>query len=677
MTHASQLTDLMDRMMNVDIFQPSEKHRMTQDERKTFLDPNLIMDARHRILREDLSASPTKCSVFAEAKRLLAQEEETQSFLKKQQRYLERELRRFEAEVLKSRPKFSGPYTCKRKSFAPSDDEEFWGSCRRTRRKRLVFEESTERSCSLESVMNSAPKTDELDDSSTKVQRKEGPETTERELSHFGNIKVMITDKPSSETELYRLDVLRKCFDALRENAEEERRLREIRTKIQESVTLRLTRKYFDAWRTHARNARMLEKLQEDPGVSDERKIELFISAIAERQKDLMKTKKSRNREDDVVTREISGTRKKSIVLRPVVVESPAQSRLIAQKRIIDDQRAKLAEQRRIIEELKLKEAQKEIYKAERETVDIAKETLTLCGKMTRRTLIQLMQQAGYRDESLMVSHKAPDPPKFLWRMEARAKARRERIKLAEETRRMKLEEQKKREEVALLEEEQTKRRLQQEAAAEARRLRREQEQNRLREIERQKRLNNVADQFHRRYLLRRYLIDPLSTLVEQKKSNAKKADDWYRCNLVRRMFVLWKTETETVCETRIAIAESFYHRSLMISAFGEWKRMAKEVNSKHQVAVDFCDMKMLDRYFGSWRTVILELKAEHKRNEELADSCYEQKLKARHFSMWRKYLTIAVDIAESEKRKEELRQLVQIVIPDFDPRLRGVALED
>ncbi|XP_078037143.1 uncharacterized protein LOC144470149 isoform X2 [Augochlora pura] len=671
MSRANQVTDLMDRMINVDIFQPSEKHRMTQDERKTFLDPNLIMDARHRILREDLSASPTKCSVFAEAKRLLAQEEETQSFLKKQQRFLERELRRFESEVLRSRPKFSDPYACKRRSFAPSDDDEFWDSCMKTRRK------STERRCSLESTINFVPKTDEIDDSSTKIQRREGPETTERELLHFGNIKVMITDKPNSESELHRLDILRKCFDVLRENAKEECRLREIRTKIRENMTFKLRRKYFDAWRMQARNARMLEKLQEDPGVSDERKIDLFISAITERQRDLMKIKKSRNREDDVVTREISGTKKKSVFLRPVVIESPAQSRLIAQKKIIDEQRAKLAEQSRVIEELKLKEAQKVIYKAERETIDTAKTALTLCGKMTRRTLIQLMQQAGYRDESLTVPHKAPDPPKFLSRMEARAEARRERIKLAEETRRIRLEEQKKREETARLEEEQMKRRLQQEAAAEARRLRREQEQNRLREIERQKKLNNVADQFHRKYLLRRYLIDPLYILVEQKKSNAKKADIWYRRNLVRRMFVLWKTETETVCETKIAVAESFYYRSLMISTFREWKRMAKEVNSKHQVAADFCDMKLLDRYFDSWRTVILELKAERKRNEELANDCYEQKLKARHFSMWRKYLTIAVDIAESERRKEELRQLVQTVIPDFDPKLRGVALED
>lgn len=63
----------------------------------------------------------------------------------------------------------------------------------------------------------------------------------------------------------------------------------------------------------------------------------------------------------------------------------------------------------------------------------------------------------------MTVTRHPPEPPKFLLRMEARAKARRKRVKLAEEIRRQKLEEQKRKEEAARMEEEQKKRRLQQE----------------------------------------------------------------------------------------------------------------------------------------------------------------------------------------------------------------------
>lgn len=62
-----------------------------------------------------------------------------------------------------------------------------------------------------------------------------------------------------------------------------------------------------------------------------------------------------------------------------------------------------------------------------------------------------------------MVPRKRMNPPIFLLRMEARAEARRKRIRLAAEIRKQKLEEQKKMEEASRIEEEQKKKRLQQE----------------------------------------------------------------------------------------------------------------------------------------------------------------------------------------------------------------------
>lgn len=69
MVRFDEARQLMDEMMKVTIFQPSEKRRMLEDERRTFLDPNLIMDARHKIFRENLCKSPAKSSVLAEARK--------------------------------------------------------------------------------------------------------------------------------------------------------------------------------------------------------------------------------------------------------------------------------------------------------------------------------------------------------------------------------------------------------------------------------------------------------------------------------------------------------------------------------------------------------------------------------------------------------------------------------
>lgn len=67
------------------------------------------------------------------------------------------------------------------------------------------------------------------------------------------------------------------------------------------------------------------------------------------------------------------------------------------------------------------------------------------------------------RDKSLIAPVRVPSPPKFLARMEARAEARKNRIKLREEARRKKLEDERRKEEAARRAEEQERKRLQQE----------------------------------------------------------------------------------------------------------------------------------------------------------------------------------------------------------------------
>lgn len=50
--------------------------------------------------------------------------------MKKEQAFIERELRRFEQDLEKSRPKFFRK-SCSKKSMASSDDENFWGTTSR------------------------------------------------------------------------------------------------------------------------------------------------------------------------------------------------------------------------------------------------------------------------------------------------------------------------------------------------------------------------------------------------------------------------------------------------------------------------------------------------------------------------------------------------------------------
>lgn len=219
--------------------------------------------------------------------------------------------------------------------------------------------------------------------------------TTEIKGSFSSNIKVTIKDKASCQSEENRLHILRSCFEALQENARDKKRRREIKTNIQSIAIHRSLKRCIHVWKMHVENAKKArQKLSEN---SDAHKIEILIGTIAETQKELTKSRKADLKMPFTTNGKESAEVRKRIPTRLLVVESPAQSRLNAQKEIIRKQKMKLAEQSRIIEELKLKQVQEEITRSGEETMNAAKETLTHCGQQTRRTLIQLMRQAGYR----------------------------------------------------------------------------------------------------------------------------------------------------------------------------------------------------------------------------------------------------------------------------------------
>lgn len=221
------------------------------------------------------------------------------------------------------------------------------------------------------------------------------------EGASFGNIKVTIKDRSNYESEDQRLCILRSYFGVLRENAWDKRRLREIKINIQSIASRGSMRRCIRAWRAHVVNERKdryeIHVATAGAKDSDARKIETLVNAITETQKELSKCRRAESKDSPPSRARDNEVRKRTPSIKPLVVESPAQNRLNAQKEIIRKQRMKLAEQSKLIDELKLRQVQEEITLSGEQTVNAAKETLTHCGQQTRRTLIQLMRQAGYR----------------------------------------------------------------------------------------------------------------------------------------------------------------------------------------------------------------------------------------------------------------------------------------
>lgn len=186
-----------------------------------------------------------------------------------------------------------------------------------------------------------------------------------------------------------------------------------------------------------------------------------------------------------------------------------------------------------------------------------------------------------------------------------------------------------------------------------------------------------MAEEFYRRHLLRRYIMEPFIVLVETKNNHMNKAEDHYKRRLLRNAFMRWRIETECQIQIKIELAVSLCNRNLLWYALQTWKEFVKEERRKEQVAKDFSDMKLQNKCFKLWKIKTVDYKAKRLKNERLALEHYKEKLKIRYFNMWKKYCKIVPEIAESERLRNTWREIVQEVIPDFDPRQRGVILED
>ncbi|XP_012285671.1 caldesmon isoform X2 [Orussus abietinus] len=657
----NEIKDMLQQLADVPIFGVSEKITMLQDKGTAELDPNIIMNARHKIFQEPLQFSPAQDAILAEAKRLLISEEVQTLYQKRGQRILESELKKFEKTLSESRPRCSMGNACNRKVLANSSNSEFWKIVSHKDQKKDLL---IPRKKVINKLVNN--------------ERADGNNVNQDNKSCLGSIKVTIKDKPMSEIKEQNAKTLRICFDALKLYAYEQQRLRNIKNTVQGKIARRRLQRYFEMWRSHVNTTKVLaRKKSASSNTLDEHKIELFLSAITEKQKQLTKMQKLSERKSATqiqhskcsdISQKIQGGRRSGT--------EAIENRLNAQKKIIAEQRMKLAEQNRIIEEMKLQQLQNDTRNAGKETLNAVKETLVHCGRKTRRSLIHLMLEEGYRDKVLEAAPRLPTPPQFLLRMEARAEARRERIKRAEEARARKLEEQRKIEEAKKTEEEENRKKAQQEALKDARRLHEEQEKRRAKEAEKSKKLNATADQFYRKYLLRRYIMDPLILLIEMKYDYIKKAQKCYTQILLRRVFKAWHAETLRQGRIKMELVITVHERNMLWHALIHWRKLTKLETQKYQTAIDFHDMRVMVRCMKVWYNRTLESKMEELKKQRLAEEKYEQTLKQKYFKMLKKYLQIAGEIEESERRRDKWRELVQRVVPDFDPKQRGVAID-
>lgn len=176
---------------------------------------------------------------------------------------------------------------------------------------------------------------------------------------------------------------------------------------------------------------------------------------------------------------------------------------------------------------------------------------------------------------------------------------------------------------------------------------------------------------------MRRYVMDPLVFLVEQKHTNGQIATEHYNRNLLRKSFKIWRSETKNGLEVKLELSITIWRRNLLWYVFKNWLEATRNESRKYQVAIDFYEFRLQDKCLKIWCERAIESKFRESENWQVANLHNENRLKLDCFKKWRKFLEISDDIKESDRTRDFWRTLVQRVVPDFDPKQRGVMIDD
>ncbi|XP_043662994.1 trichohyalin isoform X1 [Drosophila teissieri] len=435
------------------------------------------------------------------------------------------------------------------------------------------------------------------------------------------------------------------------------------------NTQLVVMRKYFLKW-IHFTT---MEKIEREQGQSCQardtrvQKINAFL--------DKVRQEKRRQRTEPLA--ETSKITQKSLEKREDTVKMAKQfkNKLKVQQDIIDLQRIKLERQERLIMQLKLTKLSDEAKEA-REDLKQELKTVIRCGDPKAKAKAKCLQLIGSLrdadDEELdRLQGKALLQPRFLQHMQERATERSMRHEQARQ-RRVQAEAEREAAKQALEEakrqEDEEAKRLRMEVLKEKRRQ--EKMAKVLKERERQRFIENQrkAVEFSRK-LLKRTGMEGFKRLLERKRENLVKSEE-FRCRLIaKNAFSSWHSYTIYRQREKIIKAETCWHNILKRRALYAWMVYVQNEKSKMLVAIDWHALRSMEHWFRRWNKYSTHCRMIEDTKTRQAISHHEWHLKWKVLDCWRRLPQILKIEKETEERRQRWRMKIWELLPDYKPR--------
>uniref|UniRef100_A0A8D8Z6Y1 Coiled-coil domain-containing protein 191 n=1 Tax=Cacopsylla melanoneura TaxID=428564 RepID=A0A8D8Z6Y1_9HEMI len=424
---------------------------------------------------------------------------------------------------------------------------------------------------------------------------------------------------------------------------EQNKTLRQKLEKIQSLRELALVRRYFYKWKGKS-DIRREEKNKRAE------QIDLFLDVLRSKQLEMQKE----NLEKSSIGKAIRANGR----------GNEFKNRLDTQNNIIKTQKQKLVEAEEEIKTMKLKQILQQSKISRNIIEENVKETVQQCHPKLRVVAQQIMRIERDKKTS---NDKAKQ---LVESMEQRAQERRLKWQQIQERKKEKAEEQ-----VKLLQEQEAKRTLEEEERKkrkimELKEKRRQQKENEIKRENERRRLNSltvIADNFHKK-LLKRRAFRAFGENLRASLMKMELAEKFYIYQLKRKCFYTWKFYTEEITTEKEHLTAHFYNYILKRRVLDCFKELYNTRVLNLQVAIDFRDLKIQEKYFLKWKAFFRWRQRIVRSQMKEAEQYYYRKLSLKCFLRWRKLPEIAFNEREKDKRLREWRDKVKEVLPDFVP---------
>ncbi|XP_047581038.1 coiled-coil domain-containing protein 191 isoform X1 [Lutra lutra] len=261
---------------------------------------------------------------------------------------------------------------------------------------------------------------------------------------------------------------------------------------------------------------------------------------------------------------------------------------------------------------------------------------------------------------------KAPHP--ILKAMEERAVQRAERRRILAE--RKKKQEEDKLAQLKAQEEERQKREAE-EKEAQLKKKREEKRLQKMKELEKQKRIKRnqqleaVAKEHYERMLLRRKGLEPWKRLRLQNKQNIQVAEEHHSLALQRKCLLSWFQYSQEILARNTARADQFYCQILLRRVIRSWLQYLTDLEEQVQkLWVHFLQKKI----FRAWFNMVREAQIDSQSKHEIAMEHHDRRILWVTFETWKKFVKFMKEERIKEERREQLRRRVAEILPDFQP---------